>query len=101
MATDYPASSPLTPIQRAVAMGYGTGNWLGTGLTSGAAAAAASGTNRTAIGIAEASDLFTSFPATFSGQSVDNTSVLLRYVYAGDADLSGMVETLDFNQLAV
>jgi hypothetical protein len=54
----------------------------------------------TALGIAEATDLFTTFPATFSGQTVDSTSVLVRYTLEGDANLSGNVDTTDFNLLA-
>src|SRR5207237_5179457 len=51
-------------------------------------------------GYAEATDLFTSFPATFSGQTVDNTSLLTRYTYFGDANLDRTVDTIDFNLLA-
>src|SRR5207302_11307484 len=40
------------------------------------------------------------FPATFSGQSVDSSAVLIRYVYSGDANLDGAVDTIDFNLLA-
>lgn len=31
---------------------------------------------------------------------MDNTTVLVRYVYAGDANLDGSVDTLDFNAVA-
>ena len=54
----------------------------------------------TGLGYAEASDIFTSFPATFAGQSVDNTTVLIRYTYYGDANLNGFVNLADFNRLA-
>ena len=40
------------------------------------------------------------FPATFAGQSIDNTSVLVRYTAYGDANLDGVVDTTDFNILA-
>src|SRR5205814_6972586 len=64
-------------------------------------AAASTGNSRTAIGYAEASQNFASFPATFSGQTLnDNPAVLMRYVLSGDADLSGTVDTIDFNLLA-
>jgi hypothetical protein len=39
-------------------------------------------------------------PTTFAGQSVDATTVLLRFTAAGDANLDGTVDTLDFNSLA-
>src|SRR5262249_1611877 len=69
-------------------------------ITSSSAATQASSAHKTALGLAEATDLFTSFPASFAGQSVDNTSVLVRYTYFGDADLSGTVDTIDFSLLA-
>jgi hypothetical protein len=34
------------------------------------------------------------------GQSIDNTSVLARLTYNGDANLDGKVNALDFNALA-
>ena len=57
-------------------------------------------THKTAVGFAEATDSFSTFPATFAGQSVDNTTVLLRYTYYGDADVSGNVNLVDFGRLA-
>ena len=54
----------------------------------------------TAIGFAEASQIDSSFPATFMGLSVDSSSVLIRYTFAGDANLDGVVNALDFNLLA-
>jgi hypothetical protein len=53
----------------------------------------------TAVGYAEASDLFSSFPGSFAGQSVDSTSVLIRYTLGGDANLDGIVNSQDFNLL--
>jgi hypothetical protein len=54
----------------------------------------------TALGYAEATDLFATFPAPFLGQSVDDTSVLVRYTLYGDHDLNGAVNLDDFNRLA-
>jgi hypothetical protein len=54
----------------------------------------------TGIGFAESSDLFSSFPATFAGQSVDNTSILLRYTLLGDANFDRKVDLTDFTVLA-
>ena len=36
----------------------------------------------------------------FKGQSVDGSAVLIRYTLSGDADVTGTVDTLDFNLLA-
>jgi hypothetical protein len=53
-----------------------------------------------ALGVAEASALYTTFPAVFSGQEVDNSSVLVAYTRYGDANLDGAVNLADFNRLA-
>jgi hypothetical protein len=55
--------------------------------------------NKTALGYAEASSVLHG-TTIFSGQSVDNTAVLIRYTYAGDANLDGVVNALDFNAVA-
>ena len=100
LAINYSGTSPLPTVQAGIASGYNGGSWSGTGITSSAAAAQAGSAHKTALGYGEASAVFSSFPASFSGQSVDNTSVLVRYTYAGDANLDGTVDTLDFNALA-
>src|SRR5205823_4418164 len=76
---DYTDQSPFATIRSYIAAGYANGSWSGKGILSSAAAGSSSAANRAAIGYAEASSLNTQFPATFSGQSVDSTSVLLRY----------------------
>jgi hypothetical protein len=101
MVVDYTGSSPFATIQNQLKQGYANGAWTGNGISSAAATAASSTSTRTALGYAEASEVFTSFPATFKGQTVDNTSVLIRYTLSGDADLNGTVDTVDFNLLAV
>jgi hypothetical protein len=98
---DYSGSSPLaSTILPALVSGYASGSWNGTGITSSTAAAVAadsSQTHKTAIGFAEASTLGVT---TFSGQTVDTTAILFRYTVYGDANLDGVVDTLDFNSLA-
>jgi len=93
---DYTGGSPLGTIQGLITSGYNAGAWNGSGIRS----STASVTPGTAVGFAEATDIFTTFPATFAGQSVDATSVLLRYTLSGDADLNKSVDTVDFNLLA-
>jgi len=93
---DYTDATPMPFVQSALHDGYAGGAWNGNGIDS-STAASVSGKG---IGFAEASELFSSFPASFLGQSVDNTSVLLRYTLLGDANLDGTVATLDFNSLA-
>ena len=94
---DYAGASPLGAVTTLVSTGYNGDNWLGTGAIRSSSAASA---GNTGIGIAEATDLFASFPATFAGQSIDNTAVLLKYTAYGDANLDGQVNLTDFNRLA-
>lgn len=96
MIVDYTGASPLSAVQSLLTTGYASAGWNGNGISSSTAA----GTSTTALGFAEAIDLFTSFPAIFSGQSIDNTAVLVKYTFYGDADLSGNVNLTDFNRLA-
>jgi hypothetical protein len=104
MIIDYPSGGPSplgTPtttgsIFALISSGYAGGAWNGSGITSSAAAA----DPRLAIGFGESGSLFTSFPATFLGQSVDDSAVLMRTTLAGDANLDGAVNLRDFNRLA-
>jgi hypothetical protein len=100
---DYPASflaAALSPagsaILTALTHGYNGGTWTGAGINSSVAAV----TPGTGLGFAEATDLFTSFPATFAGRSIDATTVLVRYTYGGDANLDDTVNLTDFTLLA-
>ena len=38
---------------------------------------------------------------SFSGQTIDSTTFLVKYTYSGDANLDGAVNGLDFNALAM
>ncbi len=96
MIVDYSGASPLASIQSLLTSGYNGGAWNGNGINSSTAAALTT----TAIGFAEATDIFSAFPAIFSGQSIDNTSIVMKYTFYGDADLSGGVNLNDFNRLA-
>jgi ELWxxDGT repeat protein len=93
---DYTGASPIDAVRAALLGGYNSGAWNGHGITSSVAATIP----HRAVGFAEATDLFGSFPATFAGESVDSTAVLLRYTIASDANFDGVVDTLDFNALA-
>jgi hypothetical protein len=93
---DYTGGSPIGTVRGWITSGYAGGSWNGNGITSSTAATTAS----RAIGYAEATDLFTTFPATFLGQTVDNTSLLLRYTIAGDASLDRKVDVTDLGKLS-
>jgi hypothetical protein len=95
---DYkPGSTPFGQIQPQIISGYNNGAWNGT---TGIISSTAASQPDFAIGYAEASAIFNAFPANYLGTDVDNSSILLRYTLAGDANLDGKVNTLDFNTLA-
>src|SRR4029079_1543096 len=86
---DYTGASPLNAIRALLTSGYNGGNWSGVGINS--FSASVNPQHNTALGYSESRTEFTSFPATFSGQSVDNTSILIKYTAYGDANLDGSV----------
>ena len=101
MIVDYSGASALGGVQALLATGYAGGTWNGaSAINSSVAAAQAGSSHTTALGYAESADIFTTFPGTFLGQSVDDTAILIRYVYTGDTTLDGAVDTVDFNSLA-
>jgi hypothetical protein len=71
-----------------VAQGRNGGNWGGAGITS---SVSASEVGYTAVGIARA--------GTVPGNTADPDSILLRYTYAGDANLDGRINILDYTQI--
>jgi len=96
MVVDYnPGASPLTTIASQVRTAYAGGGafaWTGSGITTSTGNA-----NNFGVGFAERSDL-TTVPAIFG--TVDADSILVRRTRFGDADLSGQVNSDDFNRLA-
>lgn len=94
LIVDYTGATVRGTIEDQVKQGFANGAWNGSGITSTIAAT----TLQRALGVAEASDLFTTFPATFMGQSVDATSVIIRYTAPGDLNLDGTVNSLDFTK---
>lgn len=95
---DYSDASPL-PATLAQIKSARAGNWTGNGIGSSAAA----GNAKTAIGIGEAADAYhlsAGQTASFLGQQVDATTVLIRYTLTGDANLDGTVDFADLVQIA-
>jgi hypothetical protein len=73
--------------------GYANGAWTGNGIRTSSA------TNTTQLGVAEASDArgITGLQtALFAGETVDATSVLVKYTYKGDATLDGRINIDDY-----
>jgi hypothetical protein len=93
---DYTGTSPLASIRQRLTSGYNSGAWNGTGINSSAAATTPSGS----VGYADATELFTTFPAVFAGVPIDGTTLIIRHTISGDADLDRTVSLGDFSRLA-
>lgn len=97
LVLDYSAASPLATARDQIIAGWNGGAGNGNGITTSSSLAGR------ALGYGEASDLLGlsgSQTALWQGQTVDATSVLVRYTLAGDADLSGSVDFPDLTALA-
>jgi hypothetical protein len=92
---DYTGDSPMPAVHGWIQHARAAGTWSQSGLTTSLGDA-----THHALGMAESSDLFWSFPASFQGDPVDATSVLVKYTYYGDANLDGAVDIRDLYQLA-
>jgi hypothetical protein len=100
LIVDYSGASVLAQVRAMVAAGYGgsAGHWDGPGIRS----AVAAGDPTLGIGVAEASDvlhLSGAQTATFGGETVDATTVLIRLTKVGDTNLDGTVGFGDFQRL--
>jgi autotransporter-associated beta strand protein len=96
---DYSGASPLANIQAALASGYSHGTWNGNGIVSSSTISHPG----TSLGFAEASDvlgLSGSATGTFDGQTVDATTVLVKYTWMGDANLDGIVDASDLSRIS-
>jgi hypothetical protein len=79
-----------------VATGSNSGAWDGNGIITSQSAAL---NGLTTVGISEARDalgLTGAQTALFSGQTVDATTVLVKYTYTGDANLDGQIDAADY-----
>src|SRR6185436_11268720 len=75
------------------------GSWNGVGIISSAAAASG---GLTTVGIGEASAVMGiggSQTALIGGQTVDSTAVVVKYTYAGDANLDGKINVDDYGKI--
>jgi hypothetical protein len=92
------AGQSLNFWRTAIGEGFAGGNWNGTNSARGAINSSLAGANPRihAVGYALASEIFSTFPATFAGRDVNANDVLVRFTYYGDADLSGNVRFDDY-----
>jgi len=106
LIADYSSGSPLgtwngsayTGLTAKIIAGRNGGAWNGFGISTNLSAAQGP-SPLTTIAIAEAADalhISGGQSATWQGQSVDATTVLAMYTYAGDADLSGAINGDDY-----
>ena len=95
---DYGVAGQAAAIGQWIATARNGGGWTGAGLTSGTARTNAA----TALGYLEASDYKAIYgdAATFAGEPIDSTAVLVRYTLYGDSDLDRGVSINDFNRLS-
>lgn len=94
----YSGNTPYSTIESEIASGYNGGGWNGKGIvTSGAKNHPYSN-----LAAAEASQVYNltgSQTATFDGQTVDATSLLIKYTWDGDANMDGVVNAADLAQM--
>ena len=81
--------------------GSNNGTWSGSGVATAMTAAIAP-SSLTTLGAADASDLLGisgTQTAVWNGQTVDASAVLVKYTYAGDANLDGVITGDDYFQI--
>lgn len=95
---NYAPEDPIDPddIRQMLASAYAGGAWTGPGLTS--SSAGTSNSPKTGLGYLDnLGGIFT----TFSGQAVDDSSILVKYTLTGDANLDGTVDVRDLHRLSL
>jgi hypothetical protein len=96
MILDYSGASQLAAVQALINAGRTGGTWLGNGITS--TNARTNVNHNTTLGAMEATDFKAIYGggATFDGETIDTTAVLVKYTYYGDADFNGKVNFDDY-----
>jgi hypothetical protein len=98
LVVDYSGPTPAETIRAYLTSGRNGGTWDGPGIDSSAIGASAFH----ALGSAEASEalaLTGTQTAIWNGQTVDATSVLVKYTYGGDANLDGKINVDDYGRI--
>jgi hypothetical protein len=98
MIVDYNSSSPITSLGSSFATAYAYGDWSGNGITSSVAGANplyTLGMNSASavLGISDTEQ------AEWRGRTVDGTAVIVRFTYAGDVNLDGLVDASDYGSI--
>jgi autotransporter-associated beta strand protein len=97
---NYTGASPIDTVRQQILASRGSAGlgatWGGLGISSSAAAAAAATDPESrSIGFAENATMPLGPYATFRGQPVDDTSILMAFTRTGDANLDGVVNDDD------
>jgi hypothetical protein len=95
------ATNGYTGVTGLVASGYDGGAWDGSGIVT-TMSTAVTPNSLTTLAVAEASDalgLTSAQTTVWNGQTIDGTTVLVKYTYAGDANLDGVVNGDDYFQI--
>ncbi len=92
---NYTGPSPIANVEAMVRAGYNGGNWQGNGITS-SIVADPSANGRYVLGISDNAErtAATQF-STFDGQSVDDTTIFVKFTYRADINLDGVVNVND------
>jgi hypothetical protein len=100
LIVDYPVAGPssFASLSSQIALARGeSGDWDGpSGITSSIAATSG---GLTTLGIGEAAAVYGLAPnetVAVAGQTADGTSVVIKYTYAGDANLDGTIDGGDY-----
>jgi GH18 family chitinase len=96
LIVDYSGDTPAAQIRNWLASGRSGGAWNGPGIMTSSVATAPG----TGLGYAEATELFTTLPASFAGESIDATCVVVAHSYEGDANLDRHVDVADLGILS-
>jgi hypothetical protein len=94
MIIDVGGATPLATVRGYIITGRNGGDWLGNALTTSSAAL---DPTHKGLGVADNAVLGLT---SFGGQTVDSSSVLVKFTYLGDADLDGDVDVGDLGRLA-
>ncbi|MBC8105215.1 MAG: matrixin family metalloprotease [Anaerolineae bacterium] len=97
---DYSAASAIQDVQTYIATARNGGAWDGAGGITSFNASIANPRNR-GLGAIEATDykLANGAAATFFGQTLDDSAVVVRLTYYGDTDLNGVVDFDDYSRI--
>jgi regulation of enolase protein 1 (concanavalin A-like superfamily) len=98
LIVDYSGASELASIQSLINSARNGGAWTGAGLTSTSAKNA--NPKNTTLGAIEATEFKSIYgdAATFDGESIDASAVLVKYTYYGDTDFNGTVDFDDYSR---